>query len=274
MSVDIRETLNSISNVLINRPPPIREFDQIYMRAGDMLLHVDHICSFFHDKRMVFIGDGDATGLSLIHLYQRGQLRHGPASIHVLDFDDRMVGSVRRFAKQYNLADRVSASQYNVRDPLPDGLVGFFDAFHTNPPFGKSNGGRSVEAFIQRGIEACNDSCRGCVVQADDDSLNWTQEVLANVQQSVVAGGFMISDLRPKAHQYHLDDAPDLTSCTMLLKRVQPLEALARSLPLAADACQHFYGRDEPLRVQRVRDRTAGGRYPSRDHEIEFFEES
>lgn len=274
MTVDIHRTLNVISNVLVNRPAPLREFDQIYMRAGDLLLHVDHICKWFNGRDVVFVGDGDATGLALMHLFAEGLLTYGPKSIHVLDFDDRMVGSVQRFAKQHELAECVQASYYNVRDPIAGDIIGKFDAFHTNPPFGKSNGGRSVEAFIRRGIEACGGNCRGCVVLADDDSLQWTQDVLTAVQQSVVAAGFTISELKPKAHQYHLDDAPELSSCTMLLRRQQPLAGPVRSLPLSTDDCRNFYGSGVPLTVKRVRDKTAAGRLPSRDHEIEPFDDS
>lgn len=274
MAVDIHTTLNLLSDVIVNRPVPLREFDQIYMRAGDMLLHVDHICSWFHERSVVFVGDGDATALALMHLYANGQIRHGPERVHVLDFDERIVGSVQRFAKQHNLEGRVTTSFYNVRDALPSEYLRQFSAFHTNPPYGKSNGGRSIEAFINRGIEACSPECRGCVVLADDDGLPWTQDVLAAVQQSVVAAGFMISALKPKAHQYHLDDAPDLLSCTMLLKRQAASEGNVRSLPLGKDDCRNFYGRDLPLTVRRVKDRTAAGRFPSRDHEIEVFDDT
>ena len=32
--IDLREAMNAISDVIQNRPKPIREFDQIYMKAG------------------------------------------------------------------------------------------------------------------------------------------------------------------------------------------------------------------------------------------------
>ena len=274
MSTDIRTTLNLISEVIVNRPPALREFDQIYMRAGDMMMHVDHIASIFHDRDMVFIGDGDATGLTLMHLYAKDQLNYGPRSIHILDFDERMVGSVRRFAKLHGYEKIVNASYYNVREGLPPHMIGKFNAFHTNPPYGKSNGGRSIDAFVRRGVEACGTECCGCVILADDDSLPWTQDVLASVQQSIVAGGFLITEMRPKTHRYHLDDAPDLTSCTLLLKRQQTLVGPVRSLRLTREHTHNFYGAGLPLTVSRVKDRTAAGRFPSRDHEIQIFDDA
>jgi predicted methyltransferase len=275
MATDIHVILNLLSEVLVNRPAPLREFDQIYMRAGDMLLHVDHICHWFNGKNVVFVGDGDAIAIAMMHLYVSQHLEFGPEHVHVLDFDMRVVGSVERFAKQHGLDQRISASFYNVRESLPKEFLGRFDGFHTNPPFGKSNGGRSIEAFIQRGIEACGPSARGCVVlAADDETLPWTQEVFAAVQQSVVAAGFMISELKPKAHQYHLDDAPELFSSTMLLKRQGGGQAPVKSFDLSPDACANFYGHDLPLRARRVVDKTAAGRFPSRDHEIELYDDA
>ena len=36
--IDLREAVNAISDVVQNRPRPLREFDQIYMKTGDMVL--------------------------------------------------------------------------------------------------------------------------------------------------------------------------------------------------------------------------------------------
>jgi N4-bis(aminopropyl)spermidine synthase len=273
VGVSLRLSMNAISDVVVNRPPALREFDQIYMRAGEMLMHVDHVCEWFDDRNVVFIGDGDAMALCLVHLHASGLVNCGPRSVHILDFDERMIGSVNRFAKVHGYEDRIKASYYNVRDALPSEFIGAFDAVHTNPPFGKSNGGTSVDVFLRRGMEACGNDCRVCVVLADDDKLPWTQEVLAHVQQGAIAGGFMVTELRPKAHKYHIDDVPDLTSCTMLLKRHEIRGGPTRSRALSQDECQNFYGKNLPLTVAKIRDRTAAGRLPSRDHEIIPFEE-
>ena len=59
--IDLRECLNAISDVVNNRPTPLREFDQIYMKSADMLLQVDHISRHFDGKKVIFIGYADAT---------------------------------------------------------------------------------------------------------------------------------------------------------------------------------------------------------------------
>jgi N4-bis(aminopropyl)spermidine synthase len=39
--IDLRQAINAISDVVQNRPAPLREFDQIFMKAGDMVLQSD-----------------------------------------------------------------------------------------------------------------------------------------------------------------------------------------------------------------------------------------
>ena len=105
----------------------------------------------------------------------------------MLDFDERVVFSIHRFAEEYGLTGRISAELYNVADPLPEKHWQQFDGFYTNPPFGKSNGGKSIEAFMKRGFEAVGiDGC-GCIVIADHPDYSWTQTVLQTTQRVVLS---------------------------------------------------------------------------------------
>src|SRR5207248_1860818 len=139
MSIDFRSCLNALSDVIINRPPPLRHFDQIYMKLPDMLLQAELIGRWFHDKDVIFIGDGDAIALAVGHLHAskdpngKPLLAKGPRHIHVMDFDERMVNSINQFAWNNKLRNAVSASLYNVADPLPLEHWQQYDAFYTNP---------------------------------------------------------------------------------------------------------------------------------------------
>ena len=188
-TLDLRQCFNAISDVVINRPRPIREFDQIYMKTADMLLQADHASKYFDKRSIVFIGDGDAIGLCLVHLHHQDLIPRGPAKVHVLDFDERVVLSIRGFARRYDVADHVTADLYNVADPLPPSCWQAFDAFYTNPPFGQRNDGRSVEAFLTRGIEAVREGATGYVVLADDRKYPWTHQVLLTAQRFAASSG-------------------------------------------------------------------------------------
>jgi hypothetical protein len=77
-TLDLRKCLNAISDVVNNRPRPLREFDQIFMKTADMLLQTEHVGRVFQGRRVVFIGDGDAIGLCLVHLHNSKLLECGP----------------------------------------------------------------------------------------------------------------------------------------------------------------------------------------------------
>ena len=264
--------MNAISDVVNNRPAPLREFDQIYMKTADMLLHAEHASRCFENRRVVFVGDGDAIGLCLVHLKKLDLLPQGPASVHILDFDERVVLSVRHFAKKFETQDVVTAELYNVAEPLPESHWHQFDAFHTNPPFGQSNGGRSIEAFLTRCFEAVGGDAIGCAVLADDRSYPWTQEVLARTQRWLLDHEWFISELLPEFHNYHLDDAPDLKSCSLVIRRSCTVSQKYESTRLEPYMMENFYGMNSPLRVRYVRDKTNGGKLVSNDHYLEAFE--
>jgi len=66
--VDLRAAINAISDVVQNRPRPLREFDQIYMKTGDMVIQSELVARWSKDKRLAFIGDGDAISVCVAYL--------------------------------------------------------------------------------------------------------------------------------------------------------------------------------------------------------------
>ena len=168
IKVDMRAAVNAVSDVVANRTRPLREFDQIHMKTGDMVMQSEAIAAWANNKRLAFIGDGDAVSVALAYLKERGVLDFGPTKIMVFDFAERTVNAVKRFADKERL-DYLDAELYNVLDPFP--ATQKYDCFYTNPPWGASNDGESVNAFLQRGIEAVQYGGEGCVVIADDDEL-------------------------------------------------------------------------------------------------------
>src|SRR5215472_17775286 len=96
--IDLRAAINAISDVIQNRPRPLRIFDQIFMKAGDMVLQSEMVARWADGKRLAFIGDGDAISACVAYLRTREILDYGPSEIVVFDFDERVVGAVTRFA--------------------------------------------------------------------------------------------------------------------------------------------------------------------------------
>jgi len=204
-------------------------------------------------KSLAFIGDGDAISVCVAYLHARGVLEFGPSRIVVYDFDERTVQAVKRFADHERL-ETLDAKLYNVLDAFD--TTERFDCFYTNPPWGASNNGASVNVFAQRGFEAVHYVGEGMVVIADDDELEWPKRVLASAQQFAASEGFYVSRMQRKLHEYHLDDAPDLKSCNLYLAALpgnsppQPSEAITDP-----DRLANFYGKSQVPRVRYVLER-------------------
>jgi predicted methyltransferase len=238
----------------MNRPAPLREFDQIYMKVADMVIQAEYVARVFNGKNVVFVGDGDGIALSAAHLKAQDVIEYGPSSITLLDFDERIVNSVLRFAEKLAPKVSITAQLYNVADPLPPEHFGAYDGFHINPPWGASNAGQSVTAFLERGSQATSEKSLGVVVIADDPELAWTQEVLRDTQNRAIELGYVVSEMIPQLHLYHLDDAPDLRSCSCLFRRVQPTLMDKSSQRLSSDRLRNFYGKNNPLTYKYVRE--------------------
>jgi predicted methyltransferase len=255
MEFDLRKAINAISDVVQNRPPPLREFDQIYMKVADMVIQAEYVARVFNEKDIVFVGDGDGIALSAAHLKAQGVIGYGPNSTTVLDFDERIVNSICRFGEKLQPKVKISAHLYNVAEALPSEHFGAYDGFHINPPWGASNGGESVLAFFERGSQATKGNGLGIVVIGDDPELPWTQVVLRDTQRRAFELGYVVSELLPQLHEYHLDDAPELRSCSCLFRRIDASCMEKESKPLDHSRRENFYGQSSPLRFRFVRER-------------------
>jgi predicted methyltransferase len=270
--IDLRAAINAISDVVQNRPRPLREMDQIYMKTGDMVLQSELVANWSNNKKLAFIGDGDAISVCVAYLQHRGILNYGPSEIVVFDFDERICGAVERFADKERLTN-LNAVLYNCLDAFPQ--LGDYDCFYTNPPWGASNNGASVNVFVQRGIEAVGNNGEGMVVIADDHELHWPQQVLASTQSFALDRGFYVQKMTPKMHLYHLDDNPDLKSCNLLFKSLPGLGAIPQSEPIIDPIrLKNFYGRERDIHIKYVREkkRVDYGQAHDDEYEYEYFQ--
>jgi predicted methyltransferase len=251
--IDLRAALNAVSDVIQNRPRPLREMDQIYMKAADMVLQSEYVARWSAGRRLAFIGDGDAISVCVAYLHRRSIVDYGPSHITVFDFDERICNAITRFADKERL-ENIEAKLYNVVDPIE--CEEPYGCFYTNPPWGASNEGTSVKHFVRRGMEAVNYRGEGTIVIADDPELPWAQHVLANTQRFVLANGFYVSRHVPQLHSYHLDDAPLLKSCNLVVRALPNAVAPGASEAITDETeLQNFYGRDKDLWTKYVRER-------------------
>lgn len=273
-NIDLREALNAISDVVMNRPRALREFDQIYMKSGDMVLQSEFVASWADNKRLAFIGDGDAISVCVAYLKKRDIIGYGPSRITVFDFDERIVQAVNRFADKERI-EHLDAQLYNCLDAFPAQDQGKFDFFYTNPPWGASNNGESVNVFTQRGMEAIGHGGEGMIVIADDEELDWPKQVLASVQKFAADSGFFVSRMMPRMHSYHLDDAPTLKSCNLVVASLPGNEKTVTSEAITSHRLTNFYGRSKTPRARYVREkkRLDYGKAHEDEYSLELLDE-
>lgn len=270
--IDLRAAINAISDVIQNRPRPIRELDQIYMKTADMVLQSELVADWASGQRIAFIGDGDAISVCVAYLRARGIINYGPSKITVFDFDERIVSAINRFADRERL-ETLEGRLYNCLDSFPEGNR--FDCFYTNPPWGASNNGESVNVFVQRGIEATAGQGTGMIVIADDDQLEWPRRVLLNVQRYAIDRGYFVSRMMPRVHSYHLDDAPNLRSCNLIVSAQPDNIVPDTSMPIYDNSrLANFYGQNQSPRVRFVREvkRLNYGMAIEGEYELELLE--
>lgn len=269
--INLRAAINAISDVIQNRPRPLREFDQIYMKAGDMVLQSEIVARWADGKSLAFIGDGDAISVCVAYLKHKGIFDYGPKEITVFDFDQRICNAVTRFADAERI-ETLRSVNYNCLDAFPE--VGSFDCFYTNPPWGASNDGASVHVFMQRGMEAIGNQGEGMIVIADDHELDWPQEVLGTTQKFALDRGFYIQKMASRVHQYHLDDNPELRSCNLLIKSLPSNPAIETSESITDQArLDHFYGKDQAARIRYVKEkcRVDYGKANDSEYELDYL---
>jgi predicted methyltransferase len=274
IDIDLRAAINAVSDVVQNRPRPLREFDQIYMKTADMVLQSEFVARWADSQRLAFIGDGDAISVCVSYLHHRGILPYGPSEIVVFDFDQRICNAVKRFADKERL-ETLRSCLYNVLDAFPK--PGAFDRFYTNPPWGASNDGESVKVFMQRGMEATSFRGQGMVVVADDPELEWPRRVLARLQGAALDAGFFVQRIPTHVHSYHLDDNPELRSCNVIVNALSDEARPVKSEKIRdADRLADFYGKNLIPRVRYVRERPRldYGKAHETEYEFELLEES
>lgn len=244
-----KKLVSLADTVTFYRPRPLRDFDQIYMMSGDMLAQAELMKSYIETKRIVFLGDGDGMsmlfGLLAVHEYFEP-----PKRMLVLDFDERILRNIDRFAQDNRFSSigiAVETLLYNVIDILPDKMNGIYDFFYINPPYGSKNAGKSTLIWLDRCLELCTMNCSGCIVIPYDDRQPWSQDAMLNIQQYLVEHGFVVRDMVSQMHYYHLKDNPGLQSATIIVDRVARRDPDYSQQGIPIDSLKHLYGAPRPL---------------------------
>lgn len=228
------------------RATPLRIYDQIPMRTEDLARQAILMAPLLAGNRVAFVGDMDGTASVLGLLAVAGW--PAPAQMLVLDFDDRVLNSAVALAEQHGFSHLLTVDRYNCFDPISAELLGKFDWFYTNPPYGSHNEGESARLFLTRGCELVQQNGgSGCLILPDDSRRQWTRRAMDKTEHFLRTHGWEIRAQFDQLHQYHLDDDPDLASSLILVDRT--VSGGIPTMPFANRRVEmheilNFYGRN------------------------------
>lgn len=238
---------NAAQIVADTRVQPLRTFDQIPMQAQDLLRQAKIISHYIAGKRVAFVGDNDGAS-RLIGLLGICNYIPLPASITLLDFDERILEMTRSFAENHGFGDLIHTRRYNVFDSVPEDLEGSHDWFYVNPPYGKHNEGESICLFLTRGMELCHvGQGYGCIIIPDDTERPWSGKGMWKTQKLLNNSGWVIDEKLNGMHSYHLDDDSELTSCLLIARSLElqkPKRMPYQGRRIALGEIPRFYGRN------------------------------
>lgn len=243
-----KQIIEIMEQIIMCRPAPIRKYDQIYMKAYDMFNQAIFISELLANRKVVFLGDGDAMSLLFLLLMEKRQIPCAE-QLSVLDFDERIINNYKRQFELYdkNLLPHLNAALYNVINPIDEKYKAAYDFFYINPPYGSKNQGRSCMAWIYRCMELCTEHCYGCIILPYDIKLNWTVKNMKAMEQFLLKNGFIIKEVSSNMHQYHLQDNPELTSSAMIVERISNVKSKFENRVLPETMLNNFYGKPRKL---------------------------
>lgn len=212
---ELEDYFNILDEVAKSRPTPNRSIDQIFMFTEYMLLQAVLLKPRVKGKDLIFIGDGDHISVALAKIAE-------PKSITVLDIDNRILDNISMWGEKIKYT--IHTHQYDVFNPMSKIFQNKFDFFYTNPPYGSKNNGESIIAFMKRGMESIKKRASGCIVMPFQESKEWTIKNSINIEKFILENGFVIDEKINDLHKYDLKEEPDLTSCNLIIKRVNSVK--------------------------------------------------
>ena len=168
------EIISTFKQIVKSRPSAVINYDQGYILPEVTLARVA-LMDFKGDlrgRKIIILGDDDLVSIA-IGLTQMAK------ELAVVEIDERLTSFIEKTAEKYGFD--VDIYTRDLRDPLPDELIGRFDVFETDPPETLP----ALKLFIGRGIAALRgEKCAGyfglTLIDASLDKWREFQRILVN----------------------------------------------------------------------------------------------
>lgn len=184
---DVIENFNRIS---LERPDAIQEFDQGFVTNETTLARVAFMLhrGDLEGKEIAVIGDDDLVSVACA-------LTGKPKRVVALDIDERLIAFIEAVKESYSLSN-LSTIRHDLREPLPDWMVGAFDVFFTDP----TESFVGFKAFVERGLKCLKGAgCSGYfgLTHVESSLKKWR-----NIQSFLIERGAVITDIIDMFNHY------------------------------------------------------------------------
>lgn len=145
----ITQNISELSTIYDARPKADVAIDQakctVETALKRALLALDY--TMLLNKRILCLGDDDFISIALAFLIKK-IAPHSATKIIVLDIDRRVLSTISKIAKDYELP--ITTDYYNVQVPLPETYAAQFDCVYTDTPYTLIG----AQLFLSRAINA------------------------------------------------------------------------------------------------------------------------
>jgi len=186
---DFAEYLSILEKYSELRGQPNTIIDQSYATPQTSLrraLLMTHNFDLLFDK-YAFIGDSDLTSIALALLTPRD------VKIVVFDIDEK----VQEIINQANqdLALQIQFIEHDLREPIPEKYLDYFDCFLTDPPYTQYG----LRLFVSRGLQLLSKKKNGILYLSFGTKP--PKEMLA-IQKDLTDMGCLITEIIPGFNEY------------------------------------------------------------------------
>jgi hypothetical protein len=179
------DLLQQFKEIAKGRPQALREYDQGFISEENTIARVAlmHRKGDVKGRDIMVIGDDDLLSIAL-------WLTGLPARITVLEIDERLTSFIKKITK-----GEVEVIEYDVRQKLPQELIGTFDNFFTDP----TESLQGFKLFVLRGILSLRDEGAGYfgLTKVEASSGKWYR-----IQGFIHDCGFVITDIIDDFNHY------------------------------------------------------------------------
>ncbi len=190
ISIDsLKDVYEKYMEIQRDRPEPIREYDQGYITPTSAIARVAFAMenNDIQNKDVIILGDDDLLSIAIALTKKANRIK-------VLEIDDRIVNFIREASEKYNL--KIEVEKFDLREPLPDELVGSFDTFFCDPTETLA----AFKAFVAKGIATLKaPRCAGYfgITRVESSLDKWRK-----MQSALLELGVVITDILPLFSEY------------------------------------------------------------------------